>query len=290
MPDTPQKTSCPASANHPLTSDWSLTNTEPPVLRARLFDAAIAHGFSTRLGGVSLAPFDSLNLGPAGQDSRDNILENFERFCRAVGVRREALVLGKQIHEAHVQPVTRSDCGQGLSFPVPSPRDALMTDRPGVTLCVFTADCVPVLLYDPVTPAVAAVHAGWRGTALGIVNQTVRAMSEQYGTDPLALCAAVGPSIGACCFLVHDDVLQPMREVFGEELNAVVNRVGDRWSMDLKQLNVMRLLRAGVPRGQIAVSDHCTCCREDLFFSHRRMGARRGLMAAVIGIKEEEHA
>ena len=125
------------------------------------------HGFSTRLGGVSPAPWDSLNLGAGRGDDPARVGENFRRFCRAVGTDADALVKNRQVHGTTIRSVTRADVLSDPSLPGEFPADGLVTDQPGVCLTIFSGDCIPILLYDPIRRVIAAVHAGWRGTAAG---------------------------------------------------------------------------------------------------------------------------
>ena len=244
----------------------------------------LIHAFSTRQGGVSRPPYESLNLGKAGEDPREGILENYRRFAKAAGFVLESLVMARQIHGAHIRAVTASDCGQGLYTPVPKDCDGLMTRSSGVTLGVFSADCVPILLTDPVTKAIAAVHAGWRGTAAGMAARAVNAMREAYGTDPAHLLCAIGPSIHPCCFETDQDVPDAMRFAWRQDAQPYLHSLSpSRWKVDLQGLNRLWLTKAGVPDTSISDSGCCTCCDETLFYSHRRQGARRGSMLAVIG-------
>ena len=249
----------------------------------------IPHAFSARTGGVSPPPFDTLNLGRAGEDSRDNILENYARFCTAIGVDREALVFTRQVHGGGVRAVGPEQAGEGLYGNSPD-CDGLVTGTPGLPLTVFSADCVPILLYDPAHRAVGAVHAGWRGTALGIVRQAAVLMGKRFGTRPSGLRAAIGPAIGMCCFETKSDVPEALfNSEFGirnSEFSRMIRpcEKPDRFRVDLKAVNAALLADMGVGSDHIDVSDACTCCQPDLFFSHRRCGARRGLQAAVVSI------
>ena len=156
----------------------------------------VRHGFSTRIGGVSPAPWDSLNLGVGRGDDMDRVRENYRRFCAALGVDEHRAVLSKQIHEDNVRHVTADDCGKGLFRDRDyTSVDAMVTDTPGIPLVVFSADCGIILLHDPVHGAVGAAHAGWRGCAAGIVEKTVQAMEEAYGSRPAA-ASYTKPSAG----------------------------------------------------------------------------------------------
>ena len=246
--------------------------------------AGAAHGFSTRLGGVSPAPWDSLNLGAARGDDPANVAENFRRFCAAVGADPAALVKNKQVHGDRVRAVGPEDILAGPAAPGLFEADGLVTDRPGVCLAVFSADCIPVLLYDPVRRVVGAVHAGWRGTALGAAARAAEAMVRDFGCAPGDILAAIGPGIGPCCFETHGDVPAGLRAGLGAEAEPFIAPVPgtDKFHVDLKGANARWLERSGLDPARIAVCPACTACRGDLFWSHRRPGARRGSMAAVI--------
>jgi YfiH family protein len=211
-------------------------------------------------------------------------LENYARFCAAVGVSRDALVFTKQVHGDSVRSVGQEQAGEGL-YGVSPACDGLITDAGGLPLAVFSADCVPVLLYDPVQNAVGAVHAGWRGTALGIVRQAVAAMRDAYGTDPADVWAAVGPSIGVCCFETRGDVPDALTAAWGALAAPHIRRDGpDRYHVDLKGLNAALLTSVGVAPERIDLCEDCTCCGPKRYFSHRRDGVRRGLQAAMISL------
>ena len=172
-----------------------------------LENSAIAHGFSTRKGGVSPTPWDSLNLDDRRGDDLANVQENFRRLCTALDTDVQRAVLSRQVHRSDVRRVTAVDCGKGLwRMQDYDSADALITDVPHIPLVVFSADCGIILLYDPVRRAVGAAHAGWRGAAAGIVYKTVRRMQETFGTDPRDLRAAIGAAIGPCCFETDADV------------------------------------------------------------------------------------
>jgi len=159
-----------------------------------------------------------------------------------------------------------------------------VTNTPGVTLMVFTADCTPLLLHDPVTGAVGAAHAGWRGTAQNIAAKTVEAMVKNFGCKPEDIRAAVGPNLGQCHFETDLDVPAALTAAYGEEIQAYIRQKGEKYYPDLKGINVLALRRAGVRH--IAVSDACTWCESDRFWSHRVTKGDRGSQGAVITCKE----
>ena len=182
--------------------------------------SGVRHGFSTRRGGVSAPPWDTLNLGVGRGDDMEHVRENYRRFCAAVGTDPERCVLSKQVHEDNVRLVTADDCGKGLWRERDyTSVDAMICNTPEIALTVFSADCNVVLLYDPVRRAAGAAHAGWKGTALGVVRKTAEAMHDAFGCDPGDLRAAIGPAIGPCCFETDGDVPEALRAALGDEVS-----------------------------------------------------------------------
>ena len=246
--------------------------------------SAVRHGFSTRIGGVSPAPFDALNLGPGRGDDQENVLENYRRFCGALGVSVPSTVLAKQVHGTNVRVCTAADAGKGLFVQRDYEADALITQEPGLPLVVFSADCGNILLHDPVHRAVGAVHAGWRGCAAGILEQTVQTMSRNFGTNPADVRAAIGPCIQSCCFETDGDVPAAMREALGADAEPYLTWQAPKWHVDLSGLNRQWLLRAGLLPEHIDNAGLCTACRPDWFWSHRKMGNARGAQIAMIAL------
>lgn len=252
------------------------------------------HCFSTRLGGISEGYLSSLNLGIHRGDSLETCWENYRILGEAVGFSPEDTVFTRQLHGDIVAKVGAADRGLGIHDNLGDiERDGLMTNEPTTALTVFGADCTPILLYDPVKRAVAAVHSGWRGTAAGIVYKAVMQLSQAYGTNPSDLRAAIGPCISRCCFETHRDVPDAMLSALGADaLPAIDRESGDapygadaHFHVDLKLLNEIWLRRAGVK--DIDVCSECTACLPDRYWSHRRLGNRRGSMAAVILLKPQ---
>ena len=252
-----------------------------------LEDEQICHGFTTRLGGVSQGHFASLNLRGSGlePDQRENVLENYRRFCEAVGTDIHDLVQSKQVHEDTVRHVTSADRGKGLFVTTDFTADALITNEPGLSLMVFSADCIILLLHDPKTRSVGAVHAGWRGTALDLPAKAVREMGRLFGARPENIQVAIGAGIGPCCFETHDDVPDAMRAAFGSGVETYIQPRGAKWTVDLKAVNAWRLREAGVQAAHIDVCPTCTACHTDLYWSHRVTGDKRGVQGALIGLK-----
>ena len=242
------------------------------------------HGFTTRMGGVSEGYLSSLNLGLYRGDSPENVAENYSRLAKAMGFSLKSLVLANQTHSDIVRVVDAQDCLGSLSHRDYPECDGLVTNTPGVALMVFSADCTPILLHDPVTGAVGAVHAGWRGTASGIVKNAVETMVSAFGCLPENICAAIGPNIGLCCFETDADVPEAIVSALGEEAKPFIHPKGEKFHLDLKQINALWLRRSDVKN--ITISRHCTACSPELFWSHRVTKGKRGSQGAVIICKE----
>lgn len=242
-----------------------------------------AHGFSTRLGGVSEGMWESLNLGQSRGDDPDHVRENYRRFFAAVGVDGGKIAMTNQVHGGVVRCITTADVKNDPYDKPGYEADGLMTDLPGVALIVYSADCIPILFYDPVRRVIAAVHAGWRGTAAGIAAAAVERMRDVYSCRPADILAAIGPGIGPDCFETHEDVPNAMTAALSTAvLRHIKIKENGKFAVDLKNINVMRLEQAGLDPAHIAVSCVCTSCNPDKFWSHRKLGTNRGSMAGAI--------
>ncbi len=276
------------------------THYHPEYLTSDQITGNVVHCFTTRRGGVSTGYLSSLNLGVHRGDDWNKVYENYRRLGAAVGFTPEQTVFTHQTHTDIVARVGAADRGWGLFREVEPERDGIYTDEPGVALVCFSADCTPILLHDPVRHAVAAVHAGWRGTAKGIVARCVEAMSRDFGTDPVDIRAAIGPCIGPCCFETGPEVRDAMLEALGGEAERFIRPASqnchserseesvslstEKYFPDLKALNALWLRRAGVKT--VDVSADCTRCQPERFWSHRFTGQARGSLAAIIMLKE----
>ena len=241
---------------------------------------SVPHAFSTRLGGVSARPFDSLNLGnPNGcavQDDYEHVWENYRRLQAAAGCAGGELC---HVHQVHGAAVVRVERDRG--FDTSAKADALVGSDPQRVLSVRVADCVPILLAAEGGRTVAAVHAGWRGVISGAVPAALAAMGE----DVARTCvAAIGPCIGGDAFEVGHEVLAEFVRVFGDDA-PITRRVGDKGHVDLREAVRLQLIRAGVPQERIDTTDRCTYRDAGEFFSHRRENGVTGRMAAVIAAR-----
>ncbi len=243
------------------------------------------HGFSTREGGVSvLSHTASMNLAFGRGDDDATVLENLRIFAGAVGIDEKSIVSVPQIHSTDVRIVGGSERGMGYFTPAAFECDGYVTREKGVALGVKTADCVPILLYDDKNAVIGALHAGWRGSVGGIARVGVKKMRE-LGAKPSHIKAAIGAAIGACCYEVGEEVYLTARENLGEDLaKKFIVPSGERYRADLKGLNRELLLLEGLLPENIDVSEHCTACESDRFFSHRASGGVRGTMLSVISL------
>lgn len=239
------------------------------------------HAFTTRFGGVSTGYLSSLNLISGHGDAPENIRENFRRVAALMGAGVDDCAVTKQVHGNVVRVVDERDRHVCLS-PVPYEADGIATAAKGLPLFCFTADCVPVLLCSKDQSAAAAVHCGWRSSVGDILGEAVRQLAF-LGVQPEDVCAAIGPAIGACCFETDDDVPDAIDAwLQGDTEGLFVRRPDGKTLVDLRAANAQRLRQLGVPVEQIDVSDECTFCSHDKYWSHRYTHGRRGGQAATI--------
>jgi len=232
----------------------------------------VAHGISDRHGGVSPAPYDSLNL--AVDDSEDkwsNVAENYRRFCEEVGVDFTRLVVPIQRHTDNILVVKE---GFGIEQPIDHV-DGFMTNVVGLPLLVRMADCQPVLMHDPVKRVIAAVHSGWRGSVQNIIGKAVRKMGAEFGSNPADILVAIGPSIGPCCCEFTDPYVE-----LPEEFHKYIDK---QLTVDFWKCSLDQLAAEGVK--QIELSGVCTSCNTDKYFSYRSEKPKTGRMAALICLR-----
>lgn len=246
---------------------------DPEILRAeRLSAEGFVHGFTTRRGGVSVGPFQSLNLGRTVGDDPDHVEENHRRLALAMGFDPERCYQTSQVH--------------GAAVVVPSPEeppervraveaDALVAMSPGLAVAVRVADCMPVLLADRATGHAAAVHAGWRGVVRGVIGEAFRMLAS---ASPSHVVAAIGPAIGPCCFEVGDETAAELAHAAGDGI--VLRRGAERPHVDLWRAAEHQLRALGVKT--IDTLGRCTVCEPEVFYSFRRDGPRSGRMTGVI--------
>lgn len=241
----------------------------------------VVQGIFTRNGGVSPAPWASLNLGGTVGDTRANVIENRRRIFELIQRPVETIFDSWQVHGDYVLITNRPR-------PLDEPHtkaDAIVTNRPEVTLLMRFADCVPILFYDPAHAVVGIAHAGWQGTVKKIAAAVIRTMAEAYGSQPEEVIAGIGPSIGPDHYEVGEDVIARVWQSFGADAPEVLIHANGRVKFDLWKANRLVLEQAGVR--QIEVAGLCTACHNHDWYSHRKEAGRTGRFAAVIALKSQ---
>lgn len=274
---------CTESNNFTLSRVGDLT----VITDNRLTALGVAHGFTTRDGGVSGAEFASLNLAYSADrnDPVENVRENYNILLRSFAASENDAVLS---HQLHTDTVEAADALGGTGFtkpPFTHGVDALVTAADGMLLTVLMADCLPILLYDRRSGAVGAVHSGWKGTIQTIGAIAVEKMCSLYNSRKSDILVSFGPSVGKCCYRVGPEFRENFITSHGDELACAFEERADGLYADMRTINRLLLERAGIPAENIAVYEKCTCCNPDLFFSYRRQKTQRGTHAAVIKCK-----
>lgn len=246
---------------------------------------SIKHAISTRLGGISQSPFVSLNLGLHTGDEAVAVNDNRRRFCQAAGINYKNAVTAEQTHSDNIAIVSRQDIGKGAtSYETSIPNtDALITNIPDLPLMLFFADCVPVLIADPVRKVIGVSHAGWKGTVAKIGQKTILKMQEEYNTNPADCLVGIGPSIGPCCYEVDSPVIEKVKESFNS-LEKLVIPHQKAWHLDLWEANKLQMQEIGVKTKNIIISNICTSCNNELFFSYRAEHGKTGRIGAIISL------
>ena len=261
-----------------------LTGNDIPYFRFSSFpgNGRVQHAIFTRQGGISLAPYDSLNLSVSVADGHDNVTMNRSRAYGTHNRTNNTLVHAHLIHGSDVAIVSQQEYGQYVG-----PVDGLISSDPGCGLTMNYADCAPIFLYDPDRNAIGLGHAGWKGAVKDLPGSLVEAMKKGFGSDPAELIAGIGPCIGPCCYEVGEPVISAVRSSFDDaDTLLVVPESADetisaevRPHFDLPEANRRQLARAGVER--VELSDLCTACRTDLFYSHRAEDGRTGRFGSL---------
>lgn len=257
-----------------------------------MMPTSVCHGFPTREGGYSKGQFTSLNLATSRGDDPQAVASNYQKILDVRGIAPVGFARNAQVHGTTVHVVTREGSLSFAEFVSPEGQvlqgDGLVTQEKGVLLFAYGADCVPLLLCDPVQKVVGAAHAGWRGTAQGIGKVMVDTMVENFGTCPQDVQVVLGPSIGACCFMCSRDVPEEMEKQLGEEVRPFIPPHAteqNKFSVDLWGINTLWLKKAGVI--SIESSPPCTACHREEFWSHRKMGEQRGALGGYIYLPVE---
>lgn len=252
-------------------------------------------GFTGRAGGISQAPYSSLNLAYHVHDNGADVLQNRKIVAQALGFESNSWICGEQVHGTHIAVVKAEDVGKGFldresAF---QNTDGLVTNVPHILLTSFYADCVPLYFFDPIQRVIGLAHAGWKGTVGQIAKAMVTTMQDSYGSTPSDIRAAIGPSIGACCYEVDEHVMTKVRDTLAE-LGAMeyLDQVAspsmnkEKSMLNLKELNVIIMIKAGILPEFIECTTWCTSCHPNHFFSYRKEDGTTGRMASWIGMKE----
>lgn len=242
-------------------------------------ECGVINGFTRRNGGMSSGKIEGFNFGFRVGDDAGNVLKNYKLLAADLGFDVHRTVCARQQHTDNIRIVTEHDCGKGVIVVDSDIRDTdgLITNISKIPLVVFTADCVPLLFFDPKQSVAAAIHAGWRGTVKKIGRKAIELMCTEFGTDPSDIIAAIGPSIGPCCFEVGADTA---------ELFAAQYRIqkGDKLTVDLWAVNRDDMLDMGVMPQNIYTAGECTICSSDKYYSYRTHREHTGRQAAVIAL------
>jgi YfiH family protein len=244
----------------------------------------LLHFVTTRAGGVSLPPYNSLNLGLHTADNPEHVKMNRDILAEFTGIAKDKFLFASQVHSGDVKVIDQKAIGSGVLSQ--SPRtDATITALTGICLMVMVADCVPVILFDPVKKVSAVIHAGWRGTVKYITSNTIHAMVEYFGSDPVDILAGIGPSIGPCCYEVGAEVKNFIEQNFGTSEGYLVNQThSSKPYFDLWYANSKQLIDNGVKPLNIESSGLCTKCNQEMFFSSRASVGITGRFGAGIYI------
>ena len=239
------------------------------------------HAFTTRYGGVSEGIFSSFNLGSNRGDNPEHVRENYRRLCALMGVGIDDCAVTNQVHKNDIRIVDKNDKHVCMTK-VPYEVDGIVTNEPGLPIICMVADCVPVLLWDGLHSVIAAVHCGWRSSVGDILKNAVEAMCS-LGAVPADIHAALGPALGRCCFESDDDVPDAIEVYLGGDTEGLFDRRADGKTMvDLRAANARRLLQLGLAEENIDISQECTYCSHDKYWSHRYTKGNRGSQAAII--------
>lgn len=243
----------------------------------------VKHCFTTRIKGVSQSPFDSLNLSLNKEDKIDDVKENFKIICDALDISLDSLVFSNQVHGTNIKIVEEKN--RDIEYITELNQDGvdgLLTNRKGITLCTFYADCVPLYFLDVKKKVIGLAHAGWRGTVERIGEKILDRMHESFGCAMSDILVGIGPSIGPCCYEVGKDVFDKFNNNFTNTEKLLIPTNRDTWDLNLWYANVIILISRGIPLENITVSELCTNCNNDLFYSYRKEKGKTGRMAAMI--------
>ena len=243
------------------------------------------HCFTTRLGGVSDGCYASMNLGMSTDDNIENIYKNYEILADSLSINLRDMVKASQTHTSNIRYATEDDKGKIYDkTPGYKDVDGLITDKQNIILSTSHADCTPIFFYDPVKKLIGMAHAGWRGTMKNIAGNMIQKFVGDFCSNPKDIIAVIGPSLGQCCFEVDKDVAEIILST-NQNYKEFMEIKGIKYHFNLWEINKYILLNLGVAEENIEISELCTKCNNDLFFSHRGQKGKRGLMSGIIMMK-----
>lgn len=248
----------------------------------------IYHFITTRNGGFSGQPYDSLNLGFHVGDNSKIVLKNRELLASELGIPLGNFTTAKQIHGRNVKIITENlkGCGSYNYDTVITETDAMITNVPNICLMVLQADCVPILFFDLKKKVIGVAHAGWKGTVLKVVQNTVKMLKEKFNCSTLDILVGIGPSIGPCCYEVGPEIISQIDRVFHNKKEYIYNETQSGTGyFDLWETNKIQLMQIGIPERNIEIAKICTCCNHILFFSYRHQRGETGRFGAGIMLK-----
>ena len=257
----------------------------------------VNHLFTTRMGGGSTGMFSTLNLSSNRGDDKEKVLENYRRVAAELGCKMDDFCFSDQTHTTNLRIITEEDRGKGITKPQDyKDVDGIITNVPGIALGTFYADCVPLYFLDPVKKVIALSHSGWKGTVNRIGEATVKKMQESFSCDPKDILCGIGPSICVSCYEISKDVADefirafsiknvPVWDTQGQDFENILWKKGEKYQLNLWSCNARILLDSGILPEHISVTNVCTCCNPNIFFSHRFTNGKRGNCGAFMMLK-----
>lgn len=269
---------------------YNIANNKVPYFSFKALDESglVKHAFSTKEGGFSTGFYKSMNLSFSKNDDKDTVKKNFKKFSEAIDIEYESLCLSSQTHTTNVAVVDAENRGNGILHKnIFSDIDALVTNSKNITLVCLFADCIPIYFLDTKNKAIGLAHSGWRGTLANISKATINIMSKEFSTKVEDIIACVGIGICKDCYEVSKDLYDNFSKVYTKNELSIIFTVKneEKYNLDLLEANKINLLNIGVKENNIHIADVCTACNENFLFSHRKMGDKRGNLAAFMALK-----
>lgn len=246
----------------------------------------VQHCFTTRIGGVSPKPYASLNLGTKTLDNEETVRMNYSIISSALGINPSKIIISEQIHSDEVRSIKGYSKINTDIFDINLKKaDGMITNERNITLVTLYADCVPIFFLDPKIKAIGLNHAGWKGTVKKIGGKTVKNMIKEFNSSPSNIIVGIGPSIGSCCYEVDEKVIKEFKNSYKNSSIFINDKGNGKYMLNLWEANKISLLEAGIKEENITISNICTRCNNELFYSYRGEDGTTGRMAAIIKLK-----